>query len=193
MLKFPLSYTHTIPEVTAEHLRALEGNVEWHKEILRQQYDDRQKRYAETWTLTKKRVADLAIRRKLENSRVIAENRARHEQFQFRLNKVKNDAFYKNLNLIAFFNTRDKRKTANMAQTRQAKLDEKRRNELKRYWTIFDRQKRSIEYNKTLIDECIENKPKYNNSVEAIVVKKRETNQEPLEKCPFTEVSKIAL
>lgn len=193
MLKFPLSHKHhTISGLTPEHLKALEGNVEWHKEILQQEYEDKQKRFAEKWTLTKKRAVDLANRRKRENMKVIATNRARHEQYQFQLHKVKNNEFYKRLTLIAFFNHRDKKKVINIAQRKELKLTEKHTNELKRYWTIYDRQKLSIEYNKTLIDECIEHKPKISNFVETNVGKKKEI-KEPLEKCPFTQVKLIII
>lgn len=185
----PSSYTQIIPRVTLEHLRTIDGHVQWQKNILRQKYEDRQKRYANAWTLTKQRVVDLENRRKRDNLKAIAKNRARHERFQFQWDSVKNTEFYKKLNRVAFFNSRDQKKIANIAQLKQTKLADKRVKELKRYWTIFNRQKQSIEYNKALIDECIEHKSKYHNkNVDFHVNKKPEMKQQFVEDCTFVQV-----
>jgi len=149
-----------LAEITTEDLKIIDNSVEYRKQLLREEYESKQRQLAANWILKKKRVANLEKWRSIKKTEFAAKNRAHRQQVRFQLDKIETIEFYKKLNTEIKLKHANKKTVTNISNLKRTKLAEKRERDSSLYWKIFNAQKLEIAYEKTLIENCKENKVK---------------------------------
>lgn len=146
----------TIIGVTKEHLKFVENPVKYRKELLRDEYEAKQKRLVEKLMLKKKRVAILEKLRSIEKAKFAAKNREKRVQVQLRLDRNKTIEFYRKINVETKLKRRDEKVAANFVNLKQNKAEKIRKCQLSRHWNRLNNQKFEVErHNKTLDNKSL--------------------------------------
>lgn len=179
---FALSQLFDI-DITAEHLKILENKVQFNKGLLRQQYEVRQKDYAEKKRFYEQRIADLAKIRETENMTKIAKNQKRIDNFCFGSCSVKTKELYRIRQLIADISSRDQRKAIILEKIKKNRPCIKYENALKRRAKILKKR-----HDEELIREVRQKNRK--NIIQKIDIVEEET---PMETCTYIKVIRTVL
>lgn len=166
---------------TVKHLNILNNKVKINKAKIQKQYEARQKSYAEKKLLYQKRIADLAERRKTENTMKIIKNQALFDRFCFGSCSVKTKEFYRTLQLVTDMRNRDRRKAALLEQIKKNRPIIKQENALKRRTKILEKK-----YNENKLKREIWLAAKRNEIVEKPKVVEKEI---PRGMCSYIEVT----
>lgn len=152
MAKSSLSDILTNVELTEKQLKTIcaDSDVE-RKAAVQRQYETRQKRLKEIFALKEKRMANFAIRRKLEKLMNAGKCHDKYEKNKLQMEKIHAVDHYRKLNLIQSLKVRDRTKVENIEKLKRAKLNAKHEKEVKRYQKLIEMQKKNIELNKTCI------------------------------------------
>lgn len=196
MSEFLSFYDSVMVNVTPEHRKVFECDVEMRKKIIEQAYVVKQRRYAEKLAIIDKRAAILKKRRKIEHLKMAAMKKSAYQKFLVRLDLNNDMYFYKRQKMITDIKKKDKEKGEKLAKFKQHQLRVKQKKEVERYWVTIDRQKKMMQNRNLLIDKCIkETVSDETIYLEEINEVEEEIEMEPesSEDCSFYKVSEMKI
>lgn len=185
----------TTARLTADRRQALNNDVEKRKAILRVEYEEKKRGFADKLKETEQRVIELARRRKVEKLEKIAKNRERFEKVKKNIDAINMAQVYRKIKLTETFNNRDRKTMKQIAKTREIEETKKREKQMRQYLTMVEKQHQELKENAEMIDRCVLN-PHLHYEEEPEEIKEEieeKIEEKSSEQCLYLQVSEINL